>query len=117
MGNELQTIEILAKKFLNSAEYASFVDLLLAIDKRATKLLSVAQEGRPTTTEEVKDIKYPYDIEIAMNIVVFKNNQLGQRLDKVNTLDLSFLKKVNIGKEPSPYINELIGLVEQYCSK
>lgn len=118
MSDELKTIDILAQKFLSPAEYASFVDIISTIDKRAAKFLSAVETNSTENNhDEIKNIKYPYDIDIGLNLTVFKNNQLGQRLEIINTLNQSFLKKIYIGQDVEPAIKELMDLLNNYCTK
>lgn len=101
----LDKLYILATKYLNNTEYAQLIDLLQTLNDR----MDEPDESAENFTN--KNIKYPYDIELILNIKLFRHNQLGERVELVQSSEVPFVKKVSIGQEPSEIINSIISTI------
>lgn len=95
--NPIAQIDFLAKKFLNNTEYAHFVDLLTAINNRLGASIRKEQNETSNTTEEKKQIKYPHELEIDVILRLFRNSQIGERVELIERKEINLLKKLGVG--------------------
>lgn len=108
MSKDLKIISILAKQFLDNKEYSLFSDLFHKINERVKTYSD--QKNDINTTD--KNLKYPYDIDIQLNIKLYKNNQIGERVELVSNIEKKILKKISIGQEPNTIIQNTINTIE-----
>lgn len=104
--NAIQQIDSLAKRFLTNAEYVRFVDLMTAINDRLGKSLE-KQEASELNQTDSKELKYPHDIELSLAINIFRNSQIGERVELVDHLETVLLKKLPIPQDPIEYAKAL----------
>lgn len=102
----IEKIDFFAKKYFTNKEYAQFVDLFSTLNDRILEDKIFDQKIVD------KDIKYPYEIEIMLNMKIFRHDQLGQRVELQKCLEIPFLKKIPIGQEPSSVVNSINNAID-----
>lgn len=103
---DLDKLYLLAEQYFNPKEYAQFIDLLNILNSRLSNITI------PASNISDKDIKYPYEIEIMLNMKIFRHDQLGQRVELEKCLEIPFLKKIPIGQEPSSVVNSINNAID-----
>jgi hypothetical protein len=112
MHDIIDRLDIMAKQLLTVEEYANFIDLFKSMNDRLS-LIKDEQNNQQTDVTTEKEIKYPYDIEIMLGIKIFRDNQIGQRIELINHYNKSFLKKVMIGEDPVEKVNSVLEYIEK----
>lgn len=107
--NPIEQIDFLAKKFLNNQEYTRFADLLISIDRRLGKTIDKIKTQQDTNkSDDIKNLRYPHDIEINIIAKLFRNNQIGERVELIKRTEIPILKKLGIPDDPQEYLNTTI---------
>lgn len=104
--NTLKDIDILAKQTLNNTEYATFFDILALIDKRIVLLKS--QSENSNNTAEKKELRYPHDLILTLDVKIFRNNQIGERVELVDCERQQIIKKLSLIDDVSEYLKNLV---------
>lgn len=101
-NNNFQLLNSLALNCLSREEYADFLTVMGKIRDRSISVLEHLKEK-----EKVDTIRYPHDIEITLQYKIFKNNQLGQRVQLSTYSEIPLLVKVPLDQNPEDTINNI----------
>lgn len=109
--NNFLLLNSLALNCLNREEYADFLTVMQKIRDRSLPVLEQLKEKTP-----VDGIRYPHDIEINLQYKVFKNNQLGERVELSKYSEIPLLVKVPLDQDPNILIkdicNHIVGITK-----
>lgn len=93
----------LALNCLSREEYANFLTIMKHIRDRSISVISQIKENQ----KEESTIRYSHDIEINLQYKIFKNNQIGERVELSQYSELPLLIKVPMDEDPETKIKTI----------
>lgn len=104
--NNFLLLNSLAINCLNREEYADFLTVMQKIRDRSMPVLEQLKEKT-----QVDGLRYPHDIDINLQYKLFKNNQLGERVELLNYSEIPLLVKVPLDQDPNNIIKDICNYI------
>lgn len=110
MQNNLLALNQLALTYLDREEYADFLTVMSKIRDRAKELIPAQDTKEISFEQNLK--KYSHDIDLNLEVKVFRNNHKGERVELKEYKEFPFLIKVPIGENESLRINKICDFIK-----